>query len=327
MENVVPWNAIRVFAVVGRLMSFSRAAHELQVTPSAVSHQIRALEDFLGMSLVRRERNQVTLTSEGRRYLEEVSDGLAQVSRATRTLKTAKGGRVIRLTAPLSLSALWLVPRITQFAQAYPDIAISMAATWNQNDVGRGQHNLLIRYGANPPPGFRSDKLSTNELFPVCSPKLLQGRHPLRRLADLSHHTLIESTDDIYFDSTNPGWQGWLRAANIPDTTSIRYLNFSPRCLLHEVVVRGLGVGLTRTLLAADSIANGEMVLPFGPVLLLPSYYYLLCPELASGEPGVTLFRDWVMAEAETSRKKLNLEERMVRDIPKRNSNAGQKKS
>lgn len=327
MTNFVPWNAIRVFAVVGRLLSFSRAANELHVTASAVSHQIRALEDYLGIILLRRERNQITLTSEGRRYLEEVSDGLGQVSRATRTLKTAKGKRVIRLTAPLSLSVLWLMPRVAQFAQLHPDIAISIAATWNQNDLGRGQYNLLVRYSATPPSGFHCDKLSANELFPVCSPMLLKGRHPLRRLSDLHDHTLIESTDDIHFDSTNPGWQGWLRAANFPDATSVRYMNFSPRCLMHQAAIRGLGVGLTRTLLAADSIAGGELVLPFGPILPLPSYYYLLSPEAVAGQSEVALFRDWLMAEAETSRNQLNVEERMNRDNGKRNSNARQNNS
>ncbi len=327
MKNFMPLNAIRVFAVVGRVLSFSRAAVELHVTASAVSHQIKSLEEHLGVSLLRREGNRIALTAEGRNYLKEVSDGLMQVSRATRTIKSAKGRRVLKISAPLSLSSLWLMPRIAQFTKLHPDIAISISAASALVDLREGQYNFLIRYTQTVPSGFRCDNLSSNELFPVCSPALLRGHHPLRKPSDLRHHTLIESTDDVYLDRANPGWQGWLQAANIPDVASVRYMNFTPRCLMHQAAMSGLGVGLSRRLLAADSLTSGELVLPFGPILPLPSCYYLLCPESVANQRDIVAFRDWVVAEAEASRKKLALEERMTRDIRKRNSNAGQKNS
>lgn len=327
MKNFMPLNAIRAFAVVGRLLSFRRAADELRVTASAVSHHIKSLEEHLGVSLLRREGNRVGLTAEGRNYLKEVSEGLTHLSRATRTVRSAKGRWVLKISAPLSLTSLWLMPRITRFTELHPEIAISISAGLALVDLREGQYNLAIRYTQTVPAGFRCDKLSSNELFPVCSPALLRGHHPLRKPSDLRHHTLIESTDEIYFDRANPGWQGWLQAAKIPDVASARYLNFSPRCLMQQAAMSGLGVGLSRTLLAADSIARGELVLPFGPILALPSCYYLICPESVANQRDIAVFRDWVIAEAEASRKKLDLEERVTRDIRKRNSNAGQKNS
>lgn len=310
MESFTPLNSIRVFAVVGRLLSFSQAAKELGVTPSAVSHQIRSLEDYLGVILLRRERNRVTLTPAGRNYLNEITEGFTQVSRATRVLKAAKGKRVIRLYAPVSLCSLWLIPRLALYAKAHPDVALSVTSSFPPALPALGQNDLAIYYDVAPPAGLRGDALSTNELLPVCSPKLTAGRHPLRAVSNLRFHTLIESTDDIYYDVANPGWQGWLRAAMVPDTTSARYLNFTPMSLMHDAIVAGLGIGLTRTLLAVDAILAGQLVVPFGPVLSLRSYYYLLSPNGLRDQPDLKRLCDWLMAEAEASRKALNLEER-----------------
>ncbi|MBM3356103.1 MAG: transcriptional regulator GcvA [Betaproteobacteria bacterium] len=305
--RVLPLNAIRAFATVGRLLSFSRAADELSVTPSAVSHQIRLLEDHLGVALLRRKNKHVALTPEGRIYLQEVSEGLTRMARASTTLKAARGQRILRVSVMPSLASLWLVPRIGGFAEAYPDIAIVVGATRELVDFQAGQFDVAIWHGQEPQPGYRFDPLEGNDLFPICSPKLLKGRTPLRAPADLRHHTLLESSDDLYVGGPNPGWQIWLQAAGVPHITSKRLMSFSPRHLMHRAVLEGLGVGLSRTLLVADALAKGQLVCPFGPVMSLTSSYSLVCPETIAEHEEVAVFREWLLHQARTTSERLKI--------------------
>ena len=306
-ERLLPLNAVRVFAAVGRLQSFSRAARELHVTASAVSHQIRSLENYLGVSLLHRNGSHVEITHEGRVYLGQVLEGLSQLARATRALKAAKGERILRVSCAPNFSALWLLRRIGRFTAAHPEIGLALIASRNLVDMHNGEYDFAIRYGKAVHEGFRCDLLSANELFPVCSPKLLKGAHPLRTPADLRHYALLECNDDEYFDAANPGWQGWLQAADVPEVTSARYLSFSPRFLMQQAVMDGLGVGLSRTLLAADSLESRQLVCPFGPVITLSSWYYLVCPEATAERPDIVAFREWLLAEARDSRAGLRL--------------------
>jgi LysR family glycine cleavage system transcriptional activator len=135
----------------------------------------------------------------------------------------------------------------------------------------------------------------------------MKGAHPLRMPADLRYHALLESSDDEYYDAANPGWQGWLQAAGVPDASSERYLSFSPRFLMQQAVVEGLGVGLSRTLLAADFLERRQLICPFGPVLTLSSWYSLVCPEPTAERPDIVAFRDWLLAEAQESRSRVKV--------------------
>jgi len=301
VERLLPLNALRVFAAVGRLLSFSRAAKELTVTASAVSHQMRSLEAFLGVPLIRRSGGRIELTSEGRFYLQHVLEGLSQLARATKAIKAGTGERTLKVSCPPNLSALWLMRRIGRFTGAHPDLGLALIASRSLVDLHNGQYDLAIRYGRAVHDGFRSDVLCPNELFPVCSPKLTKGERPLRTPADLRHYPLLESSDDEYYDAANPGWRGWLQAAGVADVTTARYLSFSPRFLMQQAVLEGLGVGLSRTLLAADFIDGRQLVCPFGPVIALASSYHLVCPRATADCPEVAAFRDWLLAEASAS--------------------------
>lgn len=303
----LPLNAMRVFAAVGRHLSFSQAAAELHVTASAVSHQIRSLEDHLGLSLLRRDHGKITLTKEGRAYLQEVSDSMTRLARATMVLKAAKNQRMLRISAGPSLAALWLVPRIHRFAEAHPDLSLSISADHGFVDLSSGQYDVAFRHSLLPPEGVFHVKLSINELFPVCSPKLLKGRHPLRTPSDLRYHTLLDTYDDARYDIAAPGWEGWFQAAGLEEMTRVRSMNLSPRNLMNRVMLNGLGVGLSRTLLAADFIASGELVCPFGPVITMSKAHYFVCQQSIANKPEVVAFRKWVLAEAEKSVKQVKL--------------------
>lgn len=307
VERLLPLNALRVFAVVGRLLSFSRAAKELKVTASAVSHQIKSLEDYLGLALLRRSGSHIELTAEGRFYLQQVLEGLSQLSRATKSLRSAKDERILKISCPPNFSTLWLLRRIGRFTSAHPEIGLALIASRSLVDMHKGEYDLAIRYGQAVHEGFRCDLLSQNELFPVCSPKLLSAEPPLRSPSDLRDHALLESSDDEYYDAANPGWRGWLQAAGVPEVTSARYLTFSPRFLMQQAVLEGLGVGLSRTLLAADFIESRQLVCPFGPVITLSSWYYLVCPEVTAERPDIVAFREWLLAEARESQAQLKL--------------------
>lgn len=300
MNRDLPLNAIRVFASVGRLLSLKKAADELGVTPSAVSHQISSLEEFLGLRLLRREGNHVALTIEGTTYLRQISANLAQLSRATKWLQATKGQTVLRIAAPPSLATLWLMPRIAAFTRARPDIAVSVVSIpvlLMQRQMDR--FDVTIRVYAEPPEGVHSELLSTAEMIPVCSPALLKGRQPLREPADLARHSLLESDDDLYHHEATPGWLDWLQAVDLPDIRSDRYLNFSPPHLLHQAMLDGMGVGLAFELLAGDAIARGELVSPFGPSLPFPGSYYMSCEPSIAERADVLEFRTYLRAEAE----------------------------
>ena len=298
----LPLNAIRMFAVVGRLLSYSRAAAELNVTASAVSQQVRILEEYLGASLLRREGNRIALTALGRDYLRQVTESLGHLSSATKNVLSTASSRTLRVVATPSVATWWLMPRIDRFLKACPDIFLNVAISENRaNSFSSGQVDVAILYGNYFSSGLRSDKLVDSAVIPVCSPALMEGEHPLRSPSDLRHHTLIDSRSDLYLDETNPGWEGWLREAGLPELSSMRRLVFSPTSLMLQAAAQGLGVGLGRTLLAANAIASGQLVCPFGPAIPLAATYRVLCLDKAANDPDITAFREWLIEEARVS--------------------------
>jgi LysR family glycine cleavage system transcriptional activator len=146
-------------------------------------------------------------------------------------------------------------------------------------------------------------------VFPVCKPAFVKGEHPLRSAADLARCTLLDSADDSYYersDARQPGWPGWLHAAGVPDIVPKRYLSFTPRILMHRGVRAGLGIGLSRTLLAVDALASKELIVPFGPAVPQATTYSLVFPTYLAKRRDVAAFCAWVLAEARESSRKLD---------------------
>lgn len=302
MARELPLNAIRVFHVVGRVLSLKQAADELGVTPSAVSHQISSLEDFLGLKLLRREGNGVALTAQGALYLRQISEGMTQLTRATRWVQASKGQSILRVSAPPSLATLWLMPRLHKFIAANADVPLAIVSMPNYLVArARDRLDVMIRYSREPQSGLHAEPLGRSELLLVASPQLLKGKTPLNRPADLRKHTLLQSNDDLYYEESNPGWQGWLQAARQGDLQSDRYLSFSPRHLMHQAVMDGLGVGLLRRVLAADALASGKLFTPFGPTLAVDASYYVTCERNVADRADVRTFRKWLLSEVAAS--------------------------
>lgn len=211
MERL-PLASVRTFAVVARLMSITRAAEELNVTPSAVSHQVRVLEEYLSTALFRREKNKIALTPAGQQYLGQVSEGLFLLARATQTIKGAKGQQLLRIAAPLTLANLWLIARLPRFTRAHPDIPITVTGVPNPLVQLSSSFDVAFSFGTTGT-GFHAEPLGPNSVFPVCKPSLTRGEHALRNPADLAKCTLLESTDEAYYQHKNrvsrDGWNGY----------------------------------------------------------------------------------------------------------------------
>ena len=196
-------NALKAFEASARQESFTQAANELCVTQGAVSQQVKALESELGVRLFRRERQRLIITEAGRTYLEVVRDAFDRLAAGTERLLQREQSGTLTITTSPNFAAKWLVHRLGRFSETHPGIDLRVSASVQHIDFAREDIDLAIRHGDGQWPGMHVIRLCTEELFPVCSPKLLKGRGALRLLRDVKHHTLLHTND------TN-NWENWL---------------------------------------------------------------------------------------------------------------------
>ena len=294
MRQLPPLNAVRAFEACARHLSFHRAAEELHVTPSAVSHQIRQLEDYLGARLFRRLTRRVVMTDEGQAYLPAIRGALDQIDAATRRIVEKRTGTVLNLNVAPSFAAEWLVLRLSDFQARYPGIEVRLSTTVDLTDLDRGDADVVIRYGAGAWQGVVSHRILTEELVPVCSPRLLEGPHALRTPHDLRHATLIHVVPRI------GQWGSWLRAAGLDDIDPERGPKFQSTPLAMEAVMAGMGVMITNRILAAQHLKEGRLIVPFDMDIPSDMAYFLLYRKERADEAKVAAFRDWLLAALES---------------------------
>ena len=299
--NLPPLNALRAFEAAGRHLSFTRAAEELHVTPAAVGHQVKALEDTLGVKLFRRLTRAIALTDAGQALLPGLKDGFASFEGAVARLRGLEEGGVLTVSVAQSLMAKWLVPRLERFQEAYPDIDLRMLSTGRFVDFAREDVDLAIRHGLGRWPDLRVDLLMTEELFPVCGPALIEGPHPLKVPDDLRHHTLLHhALYKTIFGDAAPGWGTWLEAAGVDGIDATHGPSLSPLSNVIQAAIDGQGVALGQGVLVEADLADGRLVKPFELAIPLDYAYYVVCPESAAERPKVAAFRQWIMEEAGT---------------------------
>jgi LysR family glycine cleavage system transcriptional activator len=192
--------------------------------------------------------------------------------------------------------------------KAHPEVAVSVTAVADLPPLLQGLFDAGFWYGHGKLPGVHAEPLVGNYAFPICKPAFLKGDHALRSPADLARCTLLESSDEAYYqykEPRQPAWAEWLRSAGVPAVTGVRSLNFTPRLMVHRAVTAGAGVGLSRTLLAVDAIEAKEVVVPFGPGLPQTATYHLLHATNLSRRRDVAAFRNWVLSEVEASASKI----------------------
>ncbi|MGI9507492.1 MAG: transcriptional regulator GcvA [Geminicoccaceae bacterium] len=294
VQRLPSLNAMRAFEAAARHLSFSRAADELHVTKAAISHQVKALEEELGLPLFRRLNRALMLTDSGQTLYPAVSEALGLMGAAVARLKKQDEAGVLTVTTLDSVAAVWLVPRLGRFRKDHADIDVRIATSDDSIDFARVNVDLAIRYGAGHWPDLHVERLMTEELFPVCAPLLLETGPPLRKPSDLLHHTLIH-------DHPRDGWRMWLLAAGVTEIDPDRGPGYYHSNLVLQAVEQGDGVAIARSVLAADALAAGRLVKPFDMSLPSDYAYYLVCPPDHLKRPKVKAFRDWLFAEASDS--------------------------
>lgn len=305
-RRIAPLNALRAFEAAARHLSFTRAAAELNVTPAAISHQIKALEAYYGVPLFRRLTRALLLSDEGQAALPRLRDGFDLLAEACAILEADRDSGLLTVSAAPSLAAKWLVTRLDRFRTLQPDIDIRLDATDRLTDFARDGVDIAIRYGGGSYPGLSARQLFATRVQPVCSPRFLEKFPVLRSPRDLAGQTLLH-IDWTTEDDTWPNWKMWLLAAGVSGVDPTRGPRFSDVAMAAQSAVEGHGIALVSDVLAADDLVAGRLVRPFDLSVPAEFAYYLVYPPEKSEIPKVRLFCDWLCAEADaTERAALN---------------------
>jgi LysR family glycine cleavage system transcriptional activator len=292
MTRLPSLNGLRAFEAAARHMSFTNAAAELNVTQTAISHQIRRLEEELGVRLFVRQNRALTLTPQATEYLPGVRAAFNDLRFATDRLLRKDNENVLTVSTLASLAAKWLLPRLPAFQEAHPGIDVRITTSTALVDFKTGDVDAAIRYGRGHWPGLRADWLMADELFPVCSPALITGSKPLRCPEDLAEQTLLHTSAGY-----NDDWRLWLTAAGLPANISKRPgLTFDLILVTVQAAIDGLGVAMGRTSYVEADIAKGRLVVPFKIALPADAGFYLVSPEARADSPKLSAYRKWLVA-------------------------------
>ena len=298
LRRLPPLNALKAFEAAARHESFTRAAEELCVTQGAVSHQVKALEAELGVKLFNRERQRLIITGAGRDYLGVVRDAFDRIAVGTERLVQRQSSGVLTVSTSPDFAAKWLVHRLGRFAEAYPDVDLRVSATMHHVDFAREDVDIAVRHGDGNWPGNDVTRLSPEQLFAVCSPKLLSTRHRLSKPSDVLKFPLLHLDD-------RTAWAKWLEVAGFAAAELSQGPVFNRASMVIDAAVDGQGIALARTTLAAWDLISGRLVRPFSDTLPLSKTYWIVCPKATSLLPKITMFRDWLLGEAAQDRRQL----------------------
>jgi LysR family glycine cleavage system transcriptional activator len=290
-------NALRAFEAAARHLSFTRAATELNVTQAAISHQIKSLEEHLGLPLFRRLNRALMLSEEGQTLFPAVRDALDGLAEAADRLRARETGGTLTVSTLPSFAVKWLVPRMSRFQDRHPGIDLRISAKEHLVDFARDGIDVAIRFGGGSWPGVRAEWLAEEALTPVCSPALLPRlRHP----DDLAHTTLLH--EDMLPLRGFPTWETWLAAAGVRNVDAHRGPRFSHTHLMLQAAMDARGVAIGLLLFADDDLAVGRLGEPLSFRLPTGFSYYLVFPPATADRPKIRAFREWVMEEMTNSR-------------------------
>ncbi|RIX49738.1 MAG: LysR family transcriptional regulator [Rhodocyclales bacterium GT-UBC] len=307
-QRLPPIQSLRSFESAARHSSFKLAALELNVTPAAISQQVKVLEDYLGVALFRRLSRRLEITVEGEAMLPKLREAFGCIVEAIEAARDP-GSRLL-IMAPPNFAARWLVPNLSDFARRHPDIEFQLSSSVDaidRYDAGNphlmplldhriGYTEVAIRFGAAQCPGYQVDPVLAPDYTLVCSPALLNGAHPLRTPDDLRWHVLIDD-QAIPGESLRPSWEEWLQAAGASTVDATQGLRFGNSTLALEAALNGQGVVLAPEPLVAAEVAAGRLVMPFDIKVPSRFCYYLATPQAAVERPAARAFRAWLLAQ------------------------------
>ncbi|BEU03893.1 transcriptional regulator GcvA [Agarivorans sp. OAG1] len=291
-RRLPPLNALKAFEAAARHLSFTRAAEELFVTQAAVSHQIKALEEFLGLKLFRRKNRALLLTEEGQGYFLDIKDIFISLTEATDRLLARGAKGTITVSLQPSFAIQWLVPRLSQFSEMHPDIDVRIKAVDLYEGSLTEDVDVAIYYGRGNWSGLRADKLHTEYLVPVCAPSLLVGDKALTKPEDLQYHTLLH-------DTARHDWKAWFKLVGLRQMNVNHGPIFSHSTMVLQAAVYGQGVALGHSVLAKPEIEAGRLVCPFEQVLLSKNAYYMVCKPSQAEQGKLVAFREWMISLVE----------------------------
>ncbi len=297
-RRLPPLNALRAFEAAGRRASMSAAADELSVTPAAVSHQIKALEEYFGIALFHRAVRSVRLTDRGAALLPYLSDGLDMWVEGCRKLEALDDAAPLVISSAPVFAGKWLLPQLSSFNALYPDITVRLDGSLSLVDFNNDGVDAAIRFGSGPYPDLHVDQLISKDVVPVCSPALLEGEHPLLTPGDLVYHTLIH-IDWNAIPLTQPTWAMWLRTAGVHGVDASKGPVVNSDGLAVDGALDGGGVILVSEFLVRRDLSSGRLIKPFDLVLPSDHWYWFVCPPENLERPKVRAFRDWLLETVE----------------------------
>ena len=299
MRHLPPLTAIRAFEAAARHLSFNRAAGELNVTPSAVSHQIRTLEEHFGVKLFNRLPRSVTLTPEGREFSPAVTAALDQLDAASRRLSRHSTEVPLNLGVAPTFATGWLIPHLSDFHDEHPeiDLRLSLTPITREIDFAASDTDVVIMYGTGDAwPGLTVRQLMSEQLVPVCSPALLEGPRALKIPEDLGHATLLHATPRM------GQWRNWLHIAGVKNVDWKRGLRFQATPLALQAAIAGAGVAIANRRFLEKDLEQGRLVVPFEIDLPSDSGYFLIYPKESGDDPRIRAFREWLLTRLEEER-------------------------
>ncbi len=303
-RDLPPLDLLRGFEAAARTLSFTQAAAELFLTQSAISRQIRALEDDLGIALFERRHRALALADHGQILQRSVAAALAQLRDTVRQISDAGGVHMLTVTTTVTFASLWLIPRLPAFRRLHPRIDVRISANDNTVDLQRDRIDIAIRYCAPQRAPTSAVKLFGEEVVPVCSPALLRDRaRPLRNPGDLRHHVLL-GIDDAAIQHPWLDWGQWLKAMSLEALEPAGELMFNYYDQMIHAAMDGQGVALGRLPLLAELIRRGQLVSPFDKPRRPKNWqapsraFYAIVEEAAAQRAETRSFVDWLTAEA-----------------------------
>jgi LysR family glycine cleavage system transcriptional activator len=305
-RRLPPLNTLKFFEAAARYESFTRAAEELSVTQGAVSHQVKELELQLGLKLFNRERQRLVITKAGREYLAVIRDALDRIAIGTERLVQRQTSGALTVSTSPDFAAKWLVHRLGRFSEAHPDIDLLISAAMHHVDFAREDVDLAVRHGDGNWPGLDAIRLCAEELFPVCSPKLLVGHKRISGPRDVLNFPLLHIGD-------RSAWSKWLESVGVADVEISQGPVLNRDSMAIDAAVDGQGIALARTTLASWDLLNGRLVTPLTIALKASKTYWIVCPKATAKLPKIEIFRSWLMAEVAADERLLRRQRSLKR--------------
>ena len=294
VTRLPPLRSLRAFEAAGRRLSFTAAAEELGVTPGAISHQIRHLEEFLGARLFDRQHREVVLTPQGKAYLRSIGEAFRRIEDDTRVLFSANDPASVRVYASTNLAMRWLVPRLPRFIERHPSITLELSSEIGPPpSLEPRRFDVAVTHGPAPLAKTEPTRLFDGRLVPVCSPRYLAGRAPITHPAQLDPLSMIHSR------KRKGDWRRWLRLAKVPGIDPSQGIKFEDMNLAYIATISGMGVMLFFANLIAEDLRAGRLIMLFDLALTDEPDWLLYATPAPERSRASALLRDWLVAEAQ----------------------------